>query len=1235
MLVSLKSVARRSAYLIAAIIIMAAILVAVTRMLTPVLDQHRADFARWASDLLQKPVTINSVRVSWYGYEPEISLNEVTVLDTKTHNPILQIDKVSVFISIPQSLWQHKIVPGGIMISGTDVNVHENEKGEITIQGFPAIGGFNSQPYASESTFTDMLAWLSLQPRLILRDIDVRYKGFTGQKRFVTLYNLGLENSGSEHYISGKAVLHQEIPTEVTLALQWQAANADLAAIDANAYVYVSGLNLAQWMKGFVWKGWDLRQGVTSAKIWLAWKHGAWQKIQGNFQAYDLNLHSQADQSTHKINRLSGNLGWKRDGSSQIIAGEDILMDLPARLWPVTSFYLVFAPGADGALAPQSVKFAYANLSDIQSLALSTSGLLSASQRETLAGIGLTGSVENTSITFPAPWNDWQHIALESGFSQAGLRPWRQWPGMNNLSGSVKWDGTSGSLNIKSLQSEFRYDTLFANSLSLQQLSGSAQFRRDQNNWSVQIPALQVLNKDLAANLSGSLTLTPGSLPVVDLKANLVMPQARRINEYLPMRIFDPDLANWLREAILSGEIKSAHAELKGALADFPFDDNNGIFLISAAVNNVDLHYAPEWPDLKGVAGKLEFSGRKMTVNVDQAQIANIPVTNVRAVIPYLGEAQPQVLQVNADEIKTDFSQALAFVHASPLEKTIGKMFAGVEVSGPVALRLGLTIPLKKPDNTEVQGSLDIQDAEMNLVPWKLDLSHILGQANFTDKTLDAENISAQLFNKPLHFNLATQQKTKDMSIVQASFATVLEMSDLEDWLKLPFTTYAQGAADVGGSIDFSLQQPMKVNLNSNLAGIAIDLPDPFGKKADENRDFSASITMSEAKPLQLNIDYGNLLSTALVLNRKEDKFSLASADVQFKGSLPVFGQQLTQPRLQLLPVQNNWNITIASPEVSGQIQVPAHITRQGLITARFDKMNVRAQSAASTITKVDIKSLPSISFLANNFTYNNMPLGQVSIKAVPQGDKMNLQSLHIVSANMDLQATGDWKQNSTGYVTHLKGSAMSAHVSDFLSSLGFDVHNFVSSNGRLDFKLNWDDAPYAPNLSSMSGSASLSMGAGRIVDIGQGGNAKMGLGQLLSIFSLQTIPRRLSFDFSDVFQKGYSFDVVKGSFDLDDGDATTKDFYFDGPVAKVGIVGEIGLKDQDFNFTLIVTPYVTSSIPIAATLITMNPLVGLGAFAVNTVLGSQFSKVTTYYYEVTGPWSNPVWKSLKVYKPG
>jgi len=163
-----------------------------------------------------------------------------------------------------------------------------------------------------------------------------------------------------------------------------------------------------------------------------------------------------------------------------------------------------------------------------------------------------------------------------------------------------------------------------------------------------------------------------------------------------------------------------------------------------------------------------------------------------------------------------------------------------------------------------------------------------------------------------------------------------------------------------------------------------------------------------------------------------------------------------------------------------------------------------------------------------------------------------------------------------------------------------------------------------------MSGSLSLKIGKGQIIEVKETSGAKMDLGRMLSIFSLQTIPRRLSLDFSDLFQSGYSFDTFQGEFSFRDGDLYTSNTRFEGPVARIAINGSIGLVDKSYDLMLSVTPHVTASIPVAATLLTANPVVGVAAFAANKVLGSAISKATTYNYSVRGPWSNPTWQATR-----
>lgn len=1251
------------------------------------MDKHRSEFEKWASDLLEMPVTIDKVNFSWYQYQPEITFNQVTLLSRDTKEPELQIQKVRVFFSIPRSLWQWKPVTSGIMIAGADINIRQSQTGEFTVQGFPSLGGFDEQPYKREAKFLDLLNTLSEQPRLILHDIDIRYTGFAGQKRFVSLYNLSFINDSTVHTILGKAVLHQDIPTETNIAVQWQGEKVDLAKIKAKIYIYVSGLSLSQWMKGFTWEDWQLNKGIGSAKIWATWKEGAFKKIQGTFQIYGLDLFSLTTKSSHQINRLSGNLGWRQDPTGQIFAGDDILLDMPDHLWPVTNFYVALNKSADGTLTPKAFNIGYLDLADLQKFIFAAKPLLAENIKKTLTKLQLTGSIQNTSATFTGAWNDLKHISLNANFNQIGFNALEQLPSIHHLTGLVKWNGTQGELDLNSENVLFQYDPVFVKPLVFDQITGSIiakQTSQPLSEWTLAISSLRASNEDLAANIKGNFVIPQNSSPVADLSATFTMQNVNRISRYLPMKVFDPQGADWLRNAFVKGELVSGDAKLQGKLIDFPFDHGGGVFVVNGNVKNVDLHYAPDWPDIIKAKGRVVFSGRKMDVAVSKAELQNMPIKNIVGTIPYFGDDAPQILHVSSvDDIEADFSEAMAFVKNSPLNKTIGKMFDGVELHGPVRFKLGLVIPLHNPETAKVDGNIVFTNSKMDLVPWKLQLDHLTGALHFTEDAADAKDVKGMLFDKPFLLNINTVQAAQKKSIIQAKLAANVAMLDLEHWLAVPISKVATGSANVTGQFNFANNEPMQVHLESDLQGVAINLPDEFNKAAQDKRVLTTDIIAQEKSPLKMKFSYHDLLKGAVILDHKNNKFDLIAADLRLGKGIPEWpkspglylsgdfdkldwdkiktytsqssgdfsamtiplkeidvraniislaGMNFNQAHIRITPSKNSWNVDINSNEAIGQVKVPVNFNAKNTLEAQFQRLNLHIGKEKSTLPTIDVKSLPSISFQANNVSYNNMPLGQVMFRTTPDKDGLIIRSLKINTSRLDFQATGEWAQIDENYETHLQGKAISSNVSGFLNSLGLDVHNFESRKGVLTFNLTWNDAPYSPVLASMTGRASFDLGKGRILEVSQASGAKMDIGRMLSLFSLQSIPRRLSLDFSDVFQKGYSFDFIKGDFRFERGDAYTSNMRIDGPVARVDIYGRIGLARKDVDITMSVTPVAVAGLPVAAAIIggATGP-VGIAAVAVGGLLGTQISKASNYYYAVTGTWSNPTWTSISV----
>ena len=165
---------------------------------------------------------------------------------------------------------------------------------------------------------------------------------------------------------------------------------------------------------------------------------------------------------------------------------------------------------------------------------------------------------------------------------------------------------------------------------------------------------------------------------------------------------------------------------------------------------------------------------------------------------------------------------------------------------------------------------------------------------------------------------------------------------------------------------------------------------------------------------------------------------------------------------------------------------------------------------------------------------------------------------------------------------------------------------------------------PYNPDVKTLNGTVNLQLNKGRIINLSSSTETELGLGRVLNLFSLQTLPRRLMGDFSDLTDAGFSFDVMKGDFNLQQGNGYTTNAYLDGPVAKVMMKGRIGFGNKDYDLILSVAPYVTGSLPAVAT-VAGGPIVGAVAWVANKLISPVVSHIMTYDYHVTGSWDNPV----------
>ena len=134
---------------------------------------------------------------------------------------------------------------------------------------------------------------------------------------------------------------------------------------------------------------------------------------------------------------------------------------------------------------------------------------------------------------------------------------------------------------------------------------------------------------------------------------------------------------------------------------------------------------------------------------------------------------------------------------------------------------------------------------------------------------------------------------------------------------------------------------------------------------------------------------------------------------------------------------------------------------------------------------------------------------------------------------------------------------------------------------------------------------------------------AEPGAARLLSVLSLQSLPRRLVLDFRDVFQEGFAFDSVTGDVKIERGQASTNNLRMRGVQAAVLMEGQADIERETQNLRVVVVPEInagTASLAYAA----INPAVGLGTFLAQLVLRKPIIAAGTREFRVTGPWADP-----------
>jgi uncharacterized protein YhdP len=340
---------------------------------------------------------------------------------------------------------------------------------------------------------------------------------------------------------------------------------------------------------------------------------------------------------------------------------------------------------------------------------------------------------------------------------------------------------------------------------------------------------------------------------------------------------------------------------------------------------------------------------------------------------------------------------------------------------------------------------------------------------------------------------------------------------------------------------------------------------------------------------------------------------------------LDMFGRRYGAVAFDVARKAGGWGGTLAGTTASGTLAFSGEHERSRIdLDLSHLELPPRISQDSGTGMDTDPRRLPRVSMRAREFRLNGQILGDLDFLAEPRADGWSIERFNLMRPEMQLVASGLWRYQSGKHASNVEVRLRSSNFGQ--TTLAFGVPEQIEGgDGEVRASLSWPDVPAAAHATSVSGQLRISVKNGRFLQL------KTGAARLFGILDLSSIGRYLMLDFSPVFGSGFAFEKFQAEFELDRGDATTRDLTIKGASASIGLNGRIGLAAEDFDLVLVVDPKVSSTLTLGSWYL-LGPTVAATVLTVQSLFKKQIAEGNRITYLVRGGWKDP--KITKLGKP-
>lgn len=1220
----------------------------------PDIAVYREDIAQRLSQAAQQRITIGSISANWDGLRPQLGLTQVVVHDA-AGRPALELPRVDATLSW-RSAALLQVNFHSLDILRPVLTVRRDRQGGITVAGI-ALN-------IDRKDDNGFLRWILSHRDIEIHDARLIWTDEQRDAPELTLEQLHLRivNSGQRHRVGLRAVPPAALasPLDIRGDLRGEDFQALAQSLTGQLFLQLDRVDIAAWQQ---WIDFPMHfpRGMGALRAWFTFTRNELSAITADVQLQDVRAKLGAELPEIDMPQLGGRFSWKRAGDGFEVATRKLAFTTGDRLTlhPV-DMTVRLSDGGSGAYARGEL---YANAMELAPLAQLADRLpLDAALRKALADYSPGGSLYDVSVRWSDAGTPAMKYAVRGRFQELALRAQGEFPGFSGFSGSFDGTEKGGTLHVITQKAELDMQRLFRERLKFDSLSGQMAWSRSATETELRFSNFAFANADLAGTLFGSYRLTANGPGTADLTGNLTHGIARRVSAYLPLTVA-AKARPWLDRAFVDGYSKDVRFRLRGDLQHFPFtDERDGLFEVTAKVNGATLNYGEGWPRITDIEGDLLFRGKRMDIHARQAKIGGAQLANVRAQIADLVDDN-RVLQVTG-EAAGDTSAFLGFIAQSPVSRMIDGFTQGMQAQGQGKLGLHLTLPLSNMDKSKIRGNY--QFINNRLIPDVAmpPLDSVNGRLEFTESSVRVSKATAVFLGGPLTASAGSQRD----AAVSIQFngrinADAVRRAGGVEWMR-----HLRGTTDWRGSLTMR-DKRVDITVDSSLQGLAVNLPAPFIKTAAEMLPTRIERRYTGPQQERIALAVGSIASAVLyrrgaaqgsIVERGTVRFGGGAAPEPERPGVAISGalRNLDLDEWLVLLGGNSMSGTSGGTGVSaidlrvgeveifdrrfadvavkggqqgGELQasvkgrdidgvVSWNPRDKGRLTGRLRRLALPPKDVQASAVKPAVATspeFPALDIIIDEFSLADRLLGKFEVQATPQQRDWRIERLRLITSESVLNIDGLWQSWLTQPRTQVNVRLEVNDVGKFLTRFGYP-EGVRRGTSKLEGTLAWSGSPQRIDYPTLSGNFVLVAGKGQFVKL------EPGIGKLLGILSLQSLPRRITLDFRDIFSEGFAFDEIVAAIKVTKGVASTDNLRIAGPAAHVNMSGQVDLAQETQILRVKVHPQLSDTVSVAGALIG-GPIAGLAAFIAQKLLKDPFDQIAAYEYDVTGTWVDPV----------